>query len=466
MSDRIVLRTTRGSLSTHPGTPLTVRIEYDRFDSSQLSVQLVLADSGDAGRTALAACAECVHEPATIVSNDDRSDDVTLMSYSSRTIRPPSSIDIEAQELRIGMTRPPHPDPVRLHLRVDLTPSNILGNRRIGTRSYTGSITYEDDALDKAQFATPLGDWQATDQYDFFDTAIAEHAVLSRVQGAILTGPVTVPPGQSLATFHDAVCSEVALACDALSLAYRRPVRPFAYEYLPIDTTVWGPRSPVVRLRRRPAQLDDSNCELIDYEGLSRGALFALINALRDHASGHDLRRAISFLAASHRSELAEDGFFLAFAALELLIQICDGSSGGGIPPAEWKNISRALREVLRRTCESPGMSASAEQLIQKLPELRRRSVKERILRVVSASGISVDDIWPTRGFAGGIAQAIGSRNRLFHAADVRDLDELVCDRHRVSALFERLIIRELGLPEDRLSPLRDLDLRRINRFS
>lgn len=90
-----------------------------------------------------------------------------------------------------------------------------------------------------------------------------------------------------------------------------------------------------------------------------------------------------------------------------------------------------------------------AEQMKEKLPELRRASGDKRIIGACHTLGVKTDDLWRKDGFEVGLKSAAKIRNRLFHAAG-GDIDDSYVNLIRVRTLVERLLLRVLEWPDER----------------
>ena len=99
---------------------------------------------------------------------------------------------------------------------------------------------------------------------------------------------------------------------------------------------------------------------------------------------------------------------------------------------------------------------------IKRLPNLRGVSFANRIADACARVKPETSDLWPREiGFTEGMASAARLRNDLFHGSKAND--ELYAELVRIRTFTERLVLKLLKWPDDRLWVRRDDVLGRIN---
>jgi hypothetical protein len=77
---------------------------------------------------------------------------------------------------------------------------------------------------------------------------------------------------------------------------------------------------------------------------------------------------------------------------------------------------------------------------------------------------MKTDDLWPRQGFELGMKMATKMRNELFHSAICKDPQDLSDNLVRLRTLTERIILRALKWPDDKIWVWYDQNLRWINK--
>lgn len=453
----------RGRLAFPDAPELAVRIECDQFDPWEIALQITATGGRDGARLTEAKLQLATHEPVTIESLDDPAQNVTIVSLSQLSFTPPVSIDLQPDEIWVGINRAREATPDQMDVKIDLTPSGILAPFKIVSSNYTGSVAVEKVEPGEVTVTGPLSTWHAAEHYEYFDTMLSENRVRNQIQRAVLAGKIEIPQDSTLVDVHKRVAEEVHSICLALSLAYRRPVHAYKFEYIGQLTSDQQASVATARIRMRPNRRREYGDELIAYRGLCASRLDSLHRNLVEHPRYADLGRAISFIAASNVTTMLEDSYFLAFSALDLLVQVLDTPDADAPTQAQWRRIKKAVQRALEAACAEENPVIEPGPMVQKIGELRRPPSMGRILRAVARAGIVVDDLWPKQGFEAGISRAIGSRNELFHSAQTVEPGAMAADKYRLIALFERLVVSELRFPTAHLSILHDQTLKRIN---
>jgi hypothetical protein len=258
---------------------------------------------------------------------------------------------------------------------------------------------------------------------------------------------------------HEVLQREIEDICAAMSLCYRQEVTFYEFEYFPL-----GQHQQILSAtyrRRRMARARIKIEELIHATALADGGLQKLVSALRSTKSPDAVHRAISFLAGSYETDL-EVAYFMAFSAMETVLGSC-GEQDDLVIVADdkWNRLERSLRETLAR--EGNALAMSVEHLLRRLPELKRPSLAQRMARICENFGAKSADLWPDEGFADGFARAVATRNGLFHAAKDIANQSAHGDLVRIRTLTERLILKLLDWPEEKLWVWRDDWLGRVN---
>lgn len=463
MNERKQVHWIRGRLGTASSgsQDVVVLVSYDAIDSSQLEVELVLMP----GTSSKAADALGYGIRAIEIENIDDPIRPLGIPHMTGLMRNPMNghVRIDATEIRLGMLSNPLGSPCKYHLIARLSPQGILAVPKVSTRHPSGAIEVDPFEKGDIRFSAQQGSWQLAENYSYFSSSTADGSMTTMVQGAIAVAEIDLAGISSIRELHTYVEEDTLRVCSLLSLCNRCPVLAFQYEYYPdSDPRRQLPRG-LVRLRKSSPHHTGRREELVNFRGLVDGGFDALYAGFANHKLQRDLSRAISFVAGSYSSEVLEVSYFLAFAALDLLVQGLGERSGPVICDAQWNRIQNAVEPVLVQAASQAGVDRETVDLMRNrlygIPRPKHVKMGEQIARLVKSKSLVVHDLWPGLGFESGVTRATKARHDLFHQARVDNPGAMYGDRIRVATLAERLIIHELGFPEERLWHWRDQQL-------
>jgi hypothetical protein len=358
-----------------------------------------------------------------------------------------------------GLHPQPGIQPRKFHAEVRLAPSGLFASGII-ERHYTGAIEVEQAAWQKPiVFRSRFGELLASETYDYESGEAFGNKVTKQIEKSTITGELVVPPGLSLHEANEQVKGEIDLARRALSFCFRQPIRFYHITYLDLDDT--SRPSPFFR-RRLPQPVKRLDVDpFIEARNLGNGGLQRIIDAIQSLPQSADLIRAVDFLAESYTSTL-ENAFFLAFSAMETVINIATGDAAEGTyTSSQWRTIRRALEVTIAKAAGE--LSLDMADLLEKLPELRRPAFKKRVRVACENFGPTTVDLWPGQDFLEGIAEAAKIRNGLFHAAAYSNGVAIAESLVRVRSFAERLIAKLLKWPDEDLWVWRDQELKMVN---
>jgi len=442
--------------------PLVVTIEYERHDPTTLSTELlVLGDDKERGATAVS-LGRPFHFELKLPSDEPGAPSVELSGIHNISANG-AEVSISASEAQIGIREEPQADELTWIVKAELTPSGILEGAGIRTLSYTGAVNVERINTGEITVSTKLGQLQASDRYAYYDSEEYGNKVTHSAQRAALTGSIRIPKGESLASVSKALTEEIQDICTVLSFCYRQPVHFYEIWYVtdPNTTPREHMREATVRRRLRSVSKKIRNDELIHHDNLTDGGLDQLVANYKQSAHKEEITRAISFLAASYKVEPLESAYFLAYSALDLVASTSNAEDSYLLPTSKWRKLQKLLRDYIDSIAEEEEITSVAEQLKEKLPELRRASGDKRIIGACRILGVKTDDLWRKDGFEAGLKSATKIRNRLFHAAG-GDIDGSYVNLIRVRTLVERLLLGVLQWPDERTWTWKDQELYRI----
>lgn len=383
------------------------------------------------------------------------------ISGESTTYAKTSPISTRPQfaALQRGLHSQPETRDARFHVEVRLAPSGFFENG-IVEQHYTGEIKITPlPAHTPIQITSRYGELLVRDAYSYESGEEHGNKVTKQIQKSTISGEIAVPKGSSLHEVNEELKKEIELVRRALSLCFRQPVQYFQITYRNLSEP--GRPSPFFRRRLPQVAKRQRIDEFIQARNLGNGGLQRLIAAIRSSPQSPDLVRAIDFLAESYTSTL-ENAFFLAFSAMETVVNIAAGPAAEGTyNKSQWKALRHALESAISKTAAE--LSLDPTDLHEKLPELKRPALRKRVRIACANYAPATMDLWPHLDFLQGLGEATKIRNGLFHAAAYSDGTAIVESLIRVRAFAERLIAKILKWPDDELWVWRDQNLKFMN---
>jgi hypothetical protein len=280
-----------------------------------------------------------------------------------------------------------------------------------------------------------------------------------RIERLVLAGEITVPRGKSLHEVNETLKDEMHRVRLALSFCFRQPVQLAQINYVDISGGQVAPIYYRHRFHENLTRLEID--EFIHSMNLGGDRLQRLVEKIHQQPRSPDLVRALNFLAVSYASTL-ENGFFLAFSAMETVVDIAVSTvEPTKLAPTHWKALNTAVKKAIKLTAAVRGFDAS--DILAKVPELQRPSIRRQVERACGHFNPKVDDIWLGTNYLDGIAEAAALRNGLFHAAQYSDNRALSFALVCVRAFTERLLAKILDWPDENLWVHRDQPLRAMN---
>lgn len=98
-----------------------------------------------------------------------------------------------------------------------------------------------------------------------------------------------------------------------------------------------------------------------------------------------------------------------------------------------------------------------------KMGELKRASLRRKMLEIVKIQQLDVDDLWPNSDFETGFGEAATVRNDLFHNLKIKSNREMQTNLIRLRYLVERMILSSLGWDKSNRWINNDQDLKFAN---
>lgn len=169
-------------------------------------------------------------------------------------------------------------------------------------------------------------------------------------------------------------------------------------------------------------------------------------------------------MVGSYETVGLEQSYFLAYAALDAAVgAAADDSIQFTLGASAFRKLCSKLRKTLTEFAVEHRLSGLVDDVADKLVELQRRSTARKMERLYNKLGFTVDDLWKHIGFETGFKRATRARNELVHSATVADPEQISRDLVRLHVLTERILLKLLEWPDNKIWRWYDQELRWMN---
>jgi hypothetical protein len=376
---------------------------------------------------------------------------------SSATQHGQVSMALDVWALQRGIHRNKEAKDRKFNVVVRLVPSGMIHDRMFGFNANGEIESKEYPGRQPIVFKSQFGGLTLMQSFAFRKGTEQGDQMTKRIERLVLAGEITVPLGKSLHEVNETLKDEMHQVCLALSFCFRQPVQLAQITYVEAGQT-----APVYYRHRFHENLQRLEIdEFIHSMNLGGDRLNRLVERIHRQPRSPDLERALNFLAASYAGTL-ENGFFMAFSAMETVVDIAlSATQQPKLAPTDWEALEKAVKEAINSKAVERNFDAA--DILGKVPELQRPSLRRQVKWACLHFKPKVDDIWPETSYLNGIAEAAALRNGLFHAAKYSDNRALSFALVRVRAFTERLLAKILEWPDEDLWVHRDQPLRALN---
>ena len=455
----------RGYISKY--IPVLLKIEHEKYDPEKIECELhLLTDEKnllDSFRNNLSGDE---FGNLRFTSADEDNCEIVLKGISGWSLGDKKAkLNIYGYEY--GFSKIPIQNPKHIYLNVELTPSGIL--RKWGSRElhYDGSIKVKRGYPEDIEWACPIGKGKAFVRHTYEDHNVFDNKATLQIERPTLSFNIDISNKLSTHSIKESIENEIRDLCLILSLCYRKSVNWYEINFTLIsDDKDKNYIQPFIRRKVYHKKYPDFEDELINHGALIDGGLYALVCGFRNSPQIDSLRRSISFLSSSESDNTIEVKYFLCIISLE---SFCDGfietsSKGIKIPPNKWEKIEKALRQSLDDFTKNADYLSLIEKIKKKLPELKRVTTLDKIINCCRSLNVDTDDLWNRETFEEGLSKSLEMRNHLFHRAFCDEPYELYSNLVRLQILTERLLLKSLSWPDEKIWRWYDQKLRRVNR--
>jgi hypothetical protein len=444
--------------------PVLLQLFHDKYDPQNLSAELTLLSQGKFIESSFRNTLRGDDYGTLKISSNDDSPTIILRGIQGYSHQGKNA-KLKIQAYEYGISDDVIINAEDIFVSVELTPSGILKKWGIKEINYDGSIKHDDSYPEDVEWEFELGKAKAFSKYAYEEHVVYDNKATIQIERPALHFSIN-NANNTLTTklIQEKIQKEVRDICYILSLCYRKMVRWYQIEITTIykeKTNIIPKMSGVRRMVYRenyPERLD----ELINHRTLINDGLQDLLNNYRGSNQIDALQRCITFLSSSMASHTVEVNYFFSIIALEAF---CDAfiernSKNVKIPSAKWKIIEKALRNALKELSADKNLEAHVKTVTSKLPELKGITTSDKIVFCCNTLNAKVDDLWRKDGFESGLKKALSLRNQLFHRAYFEDPFLLYSNRLRLQIIAERLLLKHLNWPDEKIWRWHDQELR------
>lgn len=446
--------------------PVILLIEFDKYDFTSVSCEVTPVLSGRDNIRALDGVLTGHFDRPLIVK--PASEDAPIVRFHGirgwRSDGSSMSLELSGFDINVsGVTLPPG---WRVYTTVDLTSGKVLSKPRGVEYDRRGNVAQKFAYEDDVEWALPMGRGIAFLRFESEKTQVGRDEATLLVCRPTIEYDLSIERQTSLEEVTQELERDLADVCLLLSLCGRRRVIWYQSSYLLIDAeqTPAHTREPISRYAVFDRLAEGPRDELINHEALTKGGFQRLLDRLRTSPYREELKQVILFLASSQTADTIETSYFLCHAALEALCNAIYPKELGHdlLPYDEWKKIESTLRQAIVDFAAKSGAAAFGEKASARISDLKRVGTRDRIVSICRHLGLGSTEIWPGVALEAGLGRALKVRNELFHGAKTADLQNLYVSLVRLQILTERLLLRILDWPNDKIWQWYDQHLRRI----
>ncbi len=435
--------------------PVIVLLEFDKFDFRSVSCEMTPALAGGDHYRTLAGVVSG-HFGKSLSVRPKRAEVSSLRLHGIRGWQlDGSTIRLDISGFDLGVVGTSLSPGYRIYATVDLTSGKVLSKPSIVEFSWRGDVTHKEVYEDDIHWDLPMGSGKALLRYVREDTEVARDRATLLVCRPTIVYDLSVDKDVELTDVVEGLEHDLADVCLMLSLAGRRLVGWYQISCIVLNEEQ-GPVlswDPISRYEVFDRTTEGPRDELINHRELTNEGLSCLLRNLRTSSYREELNQIIPFLVSSYTADTLETSYFLCHAALDALCGAIYSKELGQdlLPRCDWEELERILRDAILGCAVKSGATGFGERAVARLPDLKRVGSRERIVAVCRDMGLDTTAIWPRVALEEGLGRALRVRNQLFHGAKTYDSQGLDINLLRLQILVERLLLRVLGWPDDKI---------------
>lgn len=452
--------------------PVAVSISYDKLDATSLDITLTVISEANNLRD--------IHEKIYINRGNNllienawnAGETLTICEVYGIPKNNAGIITVSARSILSGIRNKIIPECSKCIIEAKLSPGGLLSKNSCTIHHQNGSVEIHELDIEVSYWNTDLGKIYISKKSEFFKDKIFNKDGLLRVDCTSAFLELTDVCDLCLSDFHESFTKHLDVICSVLSLAYRVPVQPYEISYIFIFIEN-NPHPELIlptlqRFRLLENQEQTTVEPLLASWNLDGDKFHKIANAIYNNRISNAISKSILYLSIS-RTKYLEEAYFLCFVSLEFIIGEISKSNNiiTSIPSGPWKRIELKLRScikcIISKLSTDDATLEYYEDILIKLPELKRHSFNNNLLKVINALDVSTEGLWEGINFKDGLKNATKIRNQLFHIGEVSSFSDMHSNLVRLRFLSERILLKVIGLQQDNVWKWNDLELRNIN---
>ncbi len=440
--------------------PVYAVYEYDDADITTINVDLILLDAKEKHQK----LHKLIRDQfgSRMIIQDERG--VHFVIEQMKNLKQgEGKVNIDVGSMTYGMEECVIEDPESVSIIAKISPSGIVSTEISRISHSDGNVEVDRLTDHTIEWNSDIGIFDVRKSYEHFTGQEKERKIYISVEYSKLYLDLPTETGKfDINAVREIIPEYFEHICTILSFCFRQPVWLYEIKYMISQ----GHDKPIMTPNKRTTFHKNLSLlphePLIDSRNLCRGGFHDLMEKYWKTPIRDGIKNSIQFLASSHNRTL-EESYFLAFSALDSITEIVISQIGfdTSIPKTDWKKIEKSLRNSLNSVNSVNYIYVN--RIKNKLPELRRMSFADKLLIVVDHLKIDVIDLWTKDGLSEGVMKSSQIRNNLFHMSNVQSYSALFDSMIRIRHLTERIILRCLDWPKDKLWMLHDLSLVNVN---
>jgi hypothetical protein len=380
----------------------------------------------------------------------DDENEITI-SHLDWNLRIRGRLEAEVREWSMGRKIVPfNPTSQSVHLQLSGTPL-ALAEIEYPILDWSGEIRGGGTKRLPILFDSVLGEVSFSRRY------VYEHALVGGAKSTLqipVTSFVLKLTSQScfsdLDVLMEKLDSEIEDALRVISFLSRRHVRWFWTKVISVSDSQEGRNFDEAEWNRSIGRTEGREVRpLINPLRPPPDGLGKMIARFRDLPFKTAASSAIVYLIASQHSEHVESHLVNAFTALESLVSGWGEAHGTNhtLSSAHFKQLCKTLKVDVSAFATQSGLGPNTvREMLDKLPELRRRPIVDQVIDLLHELDVPWQDLWPEGAdLRMGIKEAFGRRNRFVHAGQLSSVAQAHVDATRIHAIAERILFLLIG---------------------
>lgn len=323
-----------------------------------------------------------------------------------------------------------------------------------------GAIVPQPSDGSAIRWRTSLGEAVLTGQFDYVPGQIGSEESIQRVKRHAIEITVDIAGTNSLKTLVSNLSDALDEPLWILSFLARRRVvwHSAEAEFISDQSHNTADVRRVVAQRRCWLGYDDwteggnsRHWPLVKRQALSDGLFQTMVSEYLGSAHKEVIHRTIAYILMAHERVYMESQIGSAYLALESMVSGLgpddDPEVGNILSNSVFRRLSKAIKKSLEEAAPNESVVSAMKE---KLAELNRRTILEKLLVLLERYAVPVRKIWSEQyDLKGELHSIIKRRNDYIHKGTMGDLRLYYADMTRLTNLLELWALKVLDCPDE-----------------